>query len=208
MSYLHVGAIIDPSKDPNPSNGPHLDVRIIPKYGENAGKHVDPSTRQNLLNRIYVGEGDNRRNLSSYTMTSGYGPRDTGIPGASKFHKGHDYGIDVGQNIFVEGADGFFSQNGVGVAALKDAEGNPYELEFFHTNPAGSTMDATPMPSGGAAPSADRSGAKAKAKAYKDMSASEMNSAYDAMRSDPAKAESEGMKMHEAYFNKPKTVLS
>ena len=199
MSYLHVGAIIDPSKDPNPSSGPHLDVRIIPKYGENAGKHVDPSTRQNLLDRIYVGDGDNRRSLSSYTMTSGYGPRDTGIPGASKFHKGHDYGIDVGQNIFVEGADGFFSQNGVGVAALKDAEGNPYELEFFHTNPADSTMDATPGPTGG---TASHSEAKAKAKAYKDMSASEMNAAYDAMRSDPAKAESEGMKMHKAFFNK------
>ncbi len=205
MSYLHVGSIIDPSRDPNPSSGPHLDVRIIPKYGENAGKHVDPSTRQNLLDRIFVGEGDNRRSLSSYTMTSGWGPRDTGIPGASKFHKGHDYGIDVGQKIFVEGADGFFSQNGVGVAALKDAEGNPYELEFFHTDPAGSTMDPTPKPSGGTGSA--QASAKAKAKAYKDMSKSEMNAAYDAMRSDPAKAEAEGMKMHNAYFNKPKRVL-
>ena len=33
---------------------------------------------------------------------------------------------------------------------------------------------------------------------------SEINTAYDAMRSDPKKAESEGMKMHNAYFGKHK----
>ena len=53
----------------------------------------------------------------------------------------------------------------------------------------------------------DRGTAKAKAKAYKDMSKSEINTAYDAMRSDPKKAESEGMKMHNAYFGKPQAVL-
>ena len=53
-----------------------------------------------------------------------------------------------------------------------------------------------------------RSGAKAKAQSYKDMSKSQLDSAYDAMRSDPVKAEAEGMKMHNAYFNKPKRVLS
>ena len=198
MSYLNVGSIIDPSRDPNATSGPHLDVRIIPKYGENSGKHVDPSTKQNILNRIYVGEGDNRRGLSSYTLTSGWGPRDTGIEGASKFHKGHDYGIDVGQQIFVEGGEGFFSQNGVGVATLNDAEGNPYEIEFYHTDPAGSTMDPTPNPNG----SAPQKKAKEKAQSYSAMSKSEMNAAYDAMRSDPAKAKTEGMKMHKAFFNK------
>ena len=207
MSYLSVGSIIDPSRDPNPSSGPHLDVRIIPLYGENKGQRVDPSTKQHILDRIYVGEGDNRRGLSSYTLTSGYGPRDTGIPGASKFHKGHDYGIDIGQQISVLDGEGFFSQNGVGVASIKDADGNPYEIEFYHTDPAGSTMDPTPMPGGGTPTSGDRSGAKAKAKAYSDMSKSEMNAAYDAMRSDPAKAEVEGMKMHNAYFGKPKSFL-
>ena len=60
---------------------------------------------------------------------------------------------------------------------------------------------------GNVAPVADRGKAKEKAQSYQNMSKSEMNSAYDAMRSDTAKAETEGMKMHEAYFNKPKTVL-
>ena len=55
---------------------------------------------------------------------------------------------------------------------------------------------------GDVAPVADRGKAKEKAQAYKDMSKSEMNSAYDAMRSDTAKAETEGMKMHKAFFGK------
>ena len=45
--------------------------------------------------------------------------------------------------------------------------------------------------------------AASRAKAYADMSKSEMNSAYDTMRKDdPAKAAIEGMKMHRAFFGK------
>ena len=41
------------------------------------------------------------------------------------------------------------------------------------------------------------------AKSYVDMTKSELDSAYDQMRaSDPAKARTEGMKMHKAFFNK------
>ena len=60
--------------------------------------------------------------------------------------------------------------------------------------------DSEPVPDGVLA---HRSGAKAKAQAYADMSKSEINAAYDALRaSDPAKAKIEGMKMHKAFFNK------
>ena len=42
-----------------------------------------------------------------------------------------------------------------------------------------------------------------RAKAYADMSKSEINSAYDTMRKDdPAKAALEGKKMHRAFFGK------
>lgn len=47
-----------------------------------------------------------------------------------------------------------------------------------------------------------RSQAKEKAKSYSEMSKSEMNAAYDAIRSE-ANAAEEGMKMHKAFFNKP-----
>ncbi len=196
-NYLSVGSVIDHRRDSMPSSGDHLDVRIIPQYGDQKGVHIDPSTRQNLLNKIRI--GSDKKPLGSFTMTSGFGPRDTGIPGASKFHKGLDYAIGSGNEIFLEGGSGYFSQNGVGVASVFDDSGNPYEIEFYHTDVAPSTMKPTAMPSGGNSPQAS---AKAKAKAYKDMSASEMDSAYDAMRSDTAKAETEGMKMHKAFFNK------
>ena len=44
--------------------------------------------------------------------------------------------------------------------------------------------------------------AKTKAQDYSKMSKAQLDSAYDAMRSDPAKARAEGMKMHKAYFGK------
>ena len=44
--------------------------------------------------------------------------------------------------------------------------------------------------------------AKSKAKAYSEMSKSEMNAAYDAIRNQP-NAAAEGLKMHKAFFNKP-----
>ena len=48
-----------------------------------------------------------------------------------------------------------------------------------------------------------RQEAIARVESYKNMSKSEMDSAYDQMRKDdPVKAASEGMKMHRAYFNK------
>lgn len=133
-NLLHVGSVINHKNDRFATSGDHLDVRVIPKYGENAGQNIDPASRPGLLQRIHIGDGDSRRALGSFQMTSGFGPRDTGIPGASKNHKGQDYAIGSGNNIYVEGGNKYFSQNGVGVASISDANGNPYELEFFHTN--------------------------------------------------------------------------
>jgi len=155
-NFLHVGSVIDHRNDRFATSGDHLDVRVIPKYGENAGQHIDPASRPNLLNRIHIGDGDNRRGLTSYQMTSGFGPRNTGIKGASKNHKGQDYAIGSGNNIYVQGGTGYFSQNGVGVASISDAQGNPYELEFFHTN-VGKPIEST------------RSEAKEKAQAFQSL---------------------------------------
>ena len=44
--------------------------------------------------------------------------------------------------------------------------------------------------------------AKTKAQDYSKMSKAQLDSAYDSMRSDPAKAKTEGMKMHKAFFGK------
>ena len=194
--YTFAGSIIDPSRDTDATSGPHVDIRIIPRYGENSGQRIDPALRPGLLNRVFVGSGDNRRSLTSYPLTSPYGPRDTGIPGASKFHKGHDYGIDVGEEIYVQGGDKYWSENGVGIVSLSDDEGNPYELEFYHTDVASGSPEQAVTP--------QRVEAKTRAKSYSEMSGAEINAKYDELRGgDIAVAETEGIKMHKAIFGKP-----
>ena len=51
-------------------------------------------------------------------------------------------------------------------------------------------------------PTVAHSEAKERAQEYSKMSKAELNAAYDKLRSDPAKASIEGMKMHKAYFKK------
>ena len=196
--YTFAGSVIDPSRDTNPTSGAHLDIRIMPRYGENSGQRINPALRPGLLDRVFIGSGDNRRSLTSYPLTSGYGPRDTGIAGASKFHQGHDYGIGAGEEIYVQGGDKYWSENGVGIVSLSDDKGNPYELEFYHTDVASGS------PERAVAPSPERVEAKTRAKSYSDMSASEINAAYDKLRGGDEKvAVEEGLKMHRAFFNKP-----
>ena len=59
------------------------------------------------------------------------------------------------------------------------------------------SAESTPDPVVGAAD------AKERAQNYAQMSAAELDTAYDAMRSDTQTAEVEGMKMHNAFFDKP-----
>ena len=140
--FLLAGKVIDPARDPFASSGAHADFRFIPMSGDNRGQHIDPATRPDLLGRIFAGEGDNRRPITSYPMTSGFGPRQAPVPGASTFHKGQDYAIPMGTPLFIQGATEYYSQNGVGVAKITDAQGRPYEIELFHTDP-GQFVQAT-----------------------------------------------------------------
>ena len=66
--------------------------------------------------------------------------------------------------------------------------------------PIGGSEDPAKNPGESATP--ETSTAKERAQNYANMSKSEMNAAYDAMRNDPAKASVEGMKMHNAFFKK------
>ena len=194
--YTFAGSVIDPSKDPNATSGPHVDIRIIPRYGENSGQRIDPALRPGLLNRVFVGSGDNRRSLTSYPLTSPYGPRDTGIPGASKFHKGHDYGVDVGEELYVLGGTNYRTDGSAGLISVEDDAGNPYDFEFYHTALAPGSPEQAITP--------QRVEAKTRAKSYSEMSGAEINAKYDELRGgDIAVAETEGMKMHKAIFGKP-----
>ncbi len=197
-NFLNIGTIARPDQDRFATTGPHLDVRVIPMYGDNKGIHIDPATRPNLLANIFLGQGDDLTPFSSYVITSPFGPRVAPTEGASTNHKGLDYAIGAGVPIQYKGAGSFFSQNGVGVLQTTDASGNPYELEFFHTLP-GADTDAVATPD----QQPVRSSAKEVAQNYSNMSASQLNAEYDKLRNskDP-NALAEGMKMHKAYFGK------
>ena len=91
-----------------------------------------------------------------------------------------------------------------GAAILTGGDGG---AAYARPSGTGSSTGGSSPSSGGSSGSApapaDRAGAKQKAQDYASMSKSQLDAAYDAMRSDPKKAETEGMKMHKAYFNKP-----
>ena len=201
MSLLPVGSVIPWQKDRFATNGDHLDVRIIPQYGDNKGQHIDPATRPELLDLILIGNQDNKRALRSYQMTSGFGPRDTGIPGASKFHKGNDFAIASGNEIYVKGGQNYFSKDGIGMASVFDKNGNPYKLEFFHTNVGEPTNNSRTEGSDVLKKLDEPQNPKVD---YSQMSKADINKEYDKLRmaGDVFKAKEEGMKMHNAFFNK------
>lgn len=176
------------------STGPHLDFRV---YDVASGGYIDPTEFTSYLSS--GGKG-----LDQFTLTSPYGT-DRG----SYIHKGVDYATPVGTAIDVDGTFlTTFDDAGGGITNQYaiERDGKKYELLLMHGNDQNQVLSKGARTDGVASsPSSsnpNRTEAKTKAKAYKDMSASEMNSAYDAMRGDTAKAESEGMKMHKAFFNK------
>ena len=194
------------------STGPHLDYRV---YNPGTGKYEDPSVYTKYLT---VGEN---KDPFSFEITSGRGMRTHPTKGGQRMHEGIDYATPVDTQLNVdgkflstwndEGGGGIMSQYAIntddGVRELLLLHGS--DQNKITGSGAITDYDIDNLPTSGPAPStgADRSGAKAKAQSYQNMSKSQLDSAYDAMRSDPGKAESEGMKMHNAYFNKSKRVL-
>ena len=134
-----------------------------------------------------VGWKDRTKNLRDLMRGSGaevLGPGD----------KGHD------THLHLAAKDGVFKLNGQqynylfgGKAGGKNSTFTP--LASFTPPETPQQPDGTPKPA--------QVEAVTRAKAYADMSKSEMNSAYDTMRKDdPAKAAIEGKKMHRAFFGK------
>ena len=71
------------------------------------------------MNRLRRGRID-ITDFSAYQITSGYGKRKAPTKGASTFHKGIDYGIGAGTNLFWQGHDTYSPENTVGVIYTKD----------------------------------------------------------------------------------------
>jgi hypothetical protein len=52
---IPIGTIADHLKDPLPTTGPHLDPRVIPCFGPQSGKRVNPEEAKSLLQNVLVG---------------------------------------------------------------------------------------------------------------------------------------------------------
>lgn len=139
---IPLGVIGDPSKDPLPSTGPHLDPRIIPRFGARKGQRINPEEARSLLQNVLV--GPNRIPIVqqagqewkwNFPITSRYGPRSAPTPGASTFHQGIDLAIPTGTQLTYRGYGTYRPDNGFGVLSTTDAQGNPYDIEFLHTVP-------------------------------------------------------------------------
>lgn len=139
---IPVGYINDPSKDPLASTGPHLDTRIIPRFGPRAGKRINPEEARTLLQNVLV--GPNKTPLVQQTsqgwkwnfpITSKYGSRTAPTARARSFHEGIDIGIPTGTQLAYKGYGTFEPDNGYGVLKTTDPQGNRYDIQFLHTVP-------------------------------------------------------------------------
>ena len=49
---IPIGKIASPGEDVFATTGPHLDVRVIPQFGKDKGKKINPETIRSLLQNI------------------------------------------------------------------------------------------------------------------------------------------------------------
>ena len=190
------------------STGAHLDFRV---YNPATGSYEDPSSYTSFLS---VGEN---RDPFNFEVTSGRGMRTHPVLGGERMHEGIDYATPEGTALNVDGRHlSTWEDEGGGIMSqyLIDTDDGHRELLLLHGSSgnaitgkgAVTDYDATNLPkpvTPTPASTPAQQEAKERVQNYKGMSKAELDSAYDAMRSDPAKAREEGMKMHKAFFNKP-----
>ena len=196
------------------STGPHLDFRV---YNVQTGGYEDPSNYTSYLS--------SSGNPFDFQVTSGYGMRTHPIHGDQRMHYGIDYATPSGTAIDIKGGKHLSTWNdssGGGIMSqyLVNTENGPREFLMLHGNdnnkitgsgavtnydPANFSSPVTPPKSGepqNDTPTTPQQEAVERTQNYANMSKAELDAAYDGMRNDPVKAQSEGMKMHKAYFKK------
>ena len=152
---IPLGAVVDPSKDVFPSTGAHLDVRVIPQFGPQKGKKIDPRTARTLLQNVLIG-ADKRPLVQqagsdwkwNFPVTSEFGKRSAPTAGASTYHEGIDIGIGAGTPLTYKGSGTYRPDHGFGALSVADAQGNPYEIRLLHTAPGkAASVGSTVQPS-------------------------------------------------------------
>ena len=137
------------------SSGPHLH-----EYVKNlvTGEYENPEYHRTKFLGVRVGpnrvpkylQGKNGEltlnPAAGLTVTSKFGPRNTGIPGASTYHRGRDLAGAEGTEIFVEGPVKFTPRKdagGYGNLATWTTGDNKYELGYGHMKTLGEATDLT-----------------------------------------------------------------
>lgn len=206
------------------STGPHLDFRV---WDVDAGSYIDPRPYTGMLQ---VG---GKPLVDQFGVSDGYGMRTHPIHGDTRMHHGIDYLTPSGTQVSVPGASyigttndssgggitsqyGFLGKDGrkLEILLMHGDDGNKITSDSFITS--GGSYGPTPKGallsvSGTEKPDwskvstdlSPKETAKMRTKAYSEMSKAQLDSAYDALRSEsPAKAAKEGLAMHKAYFGK------
>ena len=158
---IPLGAVVDPSRDVFPTTGAHLDVRVIPQFGPQKGKKIDPRTARTLLQNVLIGadktplvqkEGDNWK--WKFPVTSEFGKRAAPTAGASTYHEGIDIGVGAGTPLTYKGYGTYRPDHGFGALSVADPQGNPYEIRLLHTAPGkAASVGSTVQPSAPVLPS-------------------------------------------------------
>ena len=150
---IPAGYVVDPSKDKYPSTGIHIDPRVIPRFGPNEGKRINPRNAKTLLQNLLVAgkpvvEQRHGTWQWNFPITSEFGGRTPPTQGASSFHPGIDIaGMKAGDPITYKGYGSYKPGQGYGTLRVSDPQGNPYDIEIFHTVPAkASDVIAGPPP--------------------------------------------------------------
>jgi hypothetical protein len=187
------------------STGEHLDFRV---WDVNKGAYTDPSR---FTSRMRVGDG---LLTDQFSVTSPHGMREHPTKGGQRMHHGIDYGTPTGTAVTIEGGKFLttFNDPGGGITSqysITDDNGNPFEILLMHGSADNQVLSdgaiTTGVPSGAdpstPSPIADETVAPAN---YADMSASQMNQAYDKLRmaGDVFAAQKEGLAMHKAFHKK------
>ena len=144
-----------------PTTGAHLDVRVIPQFGPQKGKKIDPRTARTLLQNVLIGadktplvqkEGDNWK--WKFPVTSEFGKRAAPTAGASTYHEGIDIGVGAGTPLTYKGYGTYRPDHGFGALSVADPQGNPYEIRLLHTAPGkAASVGSTVQPSAPVLPS-------------------------------------------------------
>jgi hypothetical protein len=161
-ALIPTGSVIDPRKDIFPTTGAHLDVRVIPQFGTQKGKKIDPKTAKTLLQNVLIGkektplvQQQGQEWKWNFPITSEYGKRAAPTAGASTFHEGIDVSLGAGTPLAYKGYGTYRPDRGFGSLMTTDPQGNPYEIRFLHTEPGGkAAIGSTDIPTAPTLPSA------------------------------------------------------